>query len=528
MLFVRKNRKIFGFTLAEMLAALLIVSVLAAVVVPVLMTAVPSTNKTMLKKAYSTTEKTIFHILAKKDADKNFIFKLNQAFMDVTPDANTGTMNKFCFYFKDTLNTIDVTGVDCPAAGVVNTVPIRFAKTPDGIDWFISPSNFQPINYDEVARRTNEAMQAYANQQADNAVNAKMSEIEQKANAAKNVALNEALATPIKEVDTDSSVSHHCSLTSCDCPKSQELYQFIKFSKNTTGDTLIDLNYPNELAERELFDMTFGMSVNPCDNTLDPSSPCISTEEKDYYQSFDFGATGKDVFFIRVTTKKTLLLAYSFEIRGNTYQEFTSSGSENITRQFDGASNCPCSMIDPRYVCESEFIKSTFNNKVSELVNRINNHISDLVNTFKNTLQETANSLAQHKYDEVKNSLINQIREETMQTEMNNKTVYNTYYQNYLNSAPGSGNQLKDFPLKIVVDVNGMSKPPNCSADTSAYAATYMPSGYRNTNCPDPDTFIFGIRYDGKIRIANSASSYATTAVTDPVANKYLQTFINN
>lgn len=56
-----------------------------------------------------------------------------------------------------------------------------------------------------------------------------------------------------------------------------------------------------------------------------------------------------------------------------------------------------------------------------------------------------------------------------------------------------------NFNNKIIVDVNGEAKP-NCFS--SADCATYKPAGY-SCNCEKPDTFIIGVRYDGKVNIVN-------------------------
>lgn len=87
------------------------------------------------------------------------------------------------------------------------------------------------------------------------------------------------------------------------------------------------------------------------------------------------------------------------------------------------------------------------------------------------------------------------------------------------------------YALKIIVDVNGPNKRPNCSADTSF--ATYAPTGgnpaYSTCNATspdppcknDPDTFIIGVRYDGKLRISATGSSDACAAdiLSNPTSN---------
>lgn len=64
-----------------------------------------------------------------------------------------------------------------------------------------------------------------------------------------------------------------------------------------------------------------------------------------------------------------------------------------------------------------------------------------------------------------------------------------------------------NFSTKIVIDVNG-TKTPNCFTDTGY--ASYKPvvSGVTYTSCTkNPDTFIIGVRYDGKLQIGSSAGA---------------------
>lgn len=67
------------------------------------------------------------------------------------------------------------------------------------------------------------------------------------------------------------------------------------------------------------------------------------------------------------------------------------------------------------------------------------------------------------------------------------------------------------YTTKVMVDING-AKAPNCTADTTGNTYGF---NYLNT-CSDPDRFIFGIRYDGKIQVSGSGSS-------DAIAKTYLQ-----
>lgn len=69
------------------------------------------------------------------------------------------------------------------------------------------------------------------------------------------------------------------------------------------------------------------------------------------------------------------------------------------------------------------------------------------------------------------------------------------------------------YTTKIIVDVNG-TKAPNCTADT--YGAT-APFAYGYTaSCNNPDRFIIGVRYDGKLQIGcTTAVGTVCAATTD-------------
>lgn len=92
----------------------------------------------------------------------------------------------------------------------------------------------------------------------------------------------------------------------------------------------------------------------------------------------------------------------------------------------------------------------------------------------------------------------------------------------YLPIASADSDPNHQFPLdltkystKIIVDVNG-AKMPNCFTDTGY--ATYVPSAsYKACTDDKPDTFIIGVRYDGKLQIGSSAS--ADTIAQDILSN---------
>lgn len=99
---------------------------------------------------------------------------------------------------------------------------------------------------------------------------------------------------------------------------------------------------------------------------------------------------------------------------------------------------------------------------------------------------------------------------------------------------PGAATAAGQFPLtgnvyttRIVVDVNG-SKLPNCLSDSNCATIKPVPPDPVHTcGCAAPDTFIIGIRFDGKIRAGmsnptedtNKTDQKAIDILTEPLKN---------
>lgn len=95
---------------------------------------------------------------------------------------------------------------------------------------------------------------------------------------------------------------------------------------------------------------------------------------------------------------------------------------------------------------------------------------------------------------------------------------------------PGATTAATQFPLtgnvyntRIVVDVNG-NKLPNCLSDSNC--TTIKPTGY-TCSCTEPDTFIMGVRFDGKIR-AGMSNATDDTNTTDQKAIDILKLPLSN
>lgn len=78
------------------------------------------------------------------------------------------------------------------------------------------------------------------------------------------------------------------------------------------------------------------------------------------------------------------------------------------------------------------------------------------------------------------------------------------------------------YTTKILIDVNGIDKAPNCTLDTvgNTYGFNYSAS------CKDPDRFIIGVRYDGNLQ-AGCSTTPTCAAVTDQNAISILSNIKN-
>lgn len=77
----------------------------------------------------------------------------------------------------------------------------------------------------------------------------------------------------------------------------------------------------------------------------------------------------------------------------------------------------------------------------------------------------------------------------------------------------------------IYVDVNGADNSPNCLDDTGILTINYLPnypSHPYTDGCSNPDTFIFGIRFDGKIQIGSGPGNdpYMESVLLAPTKNQ--------
>lgn len=140
-----------GFTLSEVMIAMTILGVLAAILVPVLTNTAPSTSKVMFKKAYSTIEKAINNMISDETnypSDVTIIplsdsISRAKGFNNTTAVTNS-TYNKFCYLFTDQLNTTTGGTTSCVLATATGT---NVFNTADGIVWnIITPAKDSDTN----------------------------------------------------------------------------------------------------------------------------------------------------------------------------------------------------------------------------------------------------------------------------------------------------------------------------------------------------------------------------------------------
>lgn len=108
-----------GFTLSEVMIAMTVLGVLAAILVPTVMKTMPSANNVMFKKAYSSVEKSVSNMISD---EANYpsgaiwnnvgvptacqIGGLNvECGFHNTETTQNGTMDKFFYFFKEQFNT---------------------------------------------------------------------------------------------------------------------------------------------------------------------------------------------------------------------------------------------------------------------------------------------------------------------------------------------------------------------------------------------------------------------------------------
>ena len=106
---MKHNNKKFGFTMAEMMVALAVMSVIATMLIPAIMQVRPDKPKTLFKKAYYISERIVSELINDEDLyptvdDKEGFDNTDQvAIGGKTYEGNS----KFCELFANKVNTVE-------------------------------------------------------------------------------------------------------------------------------------------------------------------------------------------------------------------------------------------------------------------------------------------------------------------------------------------------------------------------------------------------------------------------------------
>jgi prepilin-type N-terminal cleavage/methylation domain-containing protein len=132
-----------GFSLAEVLVAIGIIGILAIVLIPLLTKDTPSKNKVIFRKAYNSLAQIVANMI---NDDVNYPatrFDVNNIprgfnYTDKTTNVSgTDTINKFCYFLSNQLNTVGT--VTCPLATDTAGTTTQIFTMPDGATWYFKP-----------------------------------------------------------------------------------------------------------------------------------------------------------------------------------------------------------------------------------------------------------------------------------------------------------------------------------------------------------------------------------------------------
>lgn len=127
--------KRYGFTLAEMMVCLAVLSIIATMLIPAIMQVKPAKNKILFKKAYYLAERIVTELVNDEDMYATKLGK--EGFDEIEPaaiDSSISGNTKFCKLFATKVNTVD----DVP-----NCVAKQIAFiSSDGIEWIMPITDF--------------------------------------------------------------------------------------------------------------------------------------------------------------------------------------------------------------------------------------------------------------------------------------------------------------------------------------------------------------------------------------------------
>lgn len=136
--FRNKINSSYAFTLSEILIAMCIMGVLAAMLIPVIMQSTPDYNKVMFRKSLYSLQVAVNNMIKDQanyprdemGVDSSSGLPVEKGFNYTTATTN-GLTNKFCYLLFERLNTIG-SSVACPSSSGSFT---QVATTSDGIVW---------------------------------------------------------------------------------------------------------------------------------------------------------------------------------------------------------------------------------------------------------------------------------------------------------------------------------------------------------------------------------------------------------
>ena len=136
---IRYNSKQKAFTLAETMITLVMIGVLAAMVIPTIIGSAPKQNKVMFKKAYASLEEAVYNMINDEtNYPSSSLSGTTLRGFNNTSATTNGTVNKFCYFLADQMNTIGTPY--CPARGGnalagCSAGQWGYFTTTDGIYW---------------------------------------------------------------------------------------------------------------------------------------------------------------------------------------------------------------------------------------------------------------------------------------------------------------------------------------------------------------------------------------------------------
>lgn len=167
-----KDKSFFhiGFTMAEVLIALVIVGTISAALIPLIQEIIPNNNRVMFRTAYSSLNKAINNMINDELNYPSSIVgddvsgdSVHRGF-NYTVATTNGTQNKFCYFLAHQFDVVPSTLYCPPANGDAkwgwSAAQSGHFTTTDGINWLIYIRNTDNINNPVTAGNINDTTNA--------------------------------------------------------------------------------------------------------------------------------------------------------------------------------------------------------------------------------------------------------------------------------------------------------------------------------------------------------------------------------